>query len=332
MESSVGPALAAGGDAVMNVAIRQRQQQNAIDASAAANQFQDQVGKVKTEILNSGMSADDMATNFKTSTNDLISAFTDPKSSPYPNVAPQLAVSLRNQIAPHLESFPSEALARVSRDLDYRFQAQTSAAAATIGQNYTIQGTADNPTFQLNADGLDAMRRQAAAIDAAYPPDARQTENQFYRDLLAKKAAMQTGMAVAQDHPSLVDNYIKQHAAVLTPEQQMQLTNQATAAINLPMRRLDAANAATRAQLMTQFNNQIADPAKYGPLDPAKVDQARQFRLIDDGDYQHITGYQYMSPGNPGAIAAMQKQIAGTNDENDLETLRGTINGPMNAE
>ncbi len=55
LESTIGPALAAGGDAVMNVALRQQQQQNAIDASAAANQFQDQVGKVKTEILNSGM-------------------------------------------------------------------------------------------------------------------------------------------------------------------------------------------------------------------------------------------------------------------------------------
>ena len=38
-----------------------------------------------------------------------------------------------------------------------------------------------------------------------------------------------------------------------------------------------------------------------------------------------------MSPGNPAAINAMSKQIANTNDENDLETLRGTINGPMNA-
>ena len=332
VENTVGPALAAGGDAVMNVALRQQQQQNAIDASAAANQFQDQVGKVKTEILNSGISANDMATNFKNSTNDLITAFTSRDSSPYPNVAPQLAVILRNQVAPHLQSFPSEALERVSHDLDFKFNQETSAAAATIGQNYTIGGTADAPTFQLNADGLDAMRRQAAAIDAAYPPQARQPDNQYYRDLLARKAALQTGMSIAQDHPSLVDSYIKQHAAVLTPEQQMQLTNQATAAINLPMRQLDAANAATRAQLMTQFKNQIANPAKYGPLDPAKVDQARQFRLIDDGDYQQVMGYQYMSPGNPTAIAAMQKQIAGTTDENDLETLRGAINGPLNAE
>jgi hypothetical protein len=326
LESAVGPALAAGGAAVMNIAIRQRQQQNAIDSAQASNDFDDQLGKVKTEILNSGMSADAMATNFKTSSSELISAFTDPKSSPYPHVAPQLAVSLRNQVAPHLEAFPSEALARVFHDLDFKFQQQTNTAAATIGQNYTIAGTAQAPVFQLNADGMEAMQRQIKTIDQAYPPDARPTENQYYRNQLAQKSALQTGMSVAQDHPSLIDAYIKQHTDMLAPEQQMQLTNRATAAIDLPMRQINASNEATRAQLLQKFDGQV----QSGTLDTAAVEHAAQFKLITGDDYQKYMGVPLAQPSDPGAVGEATTRIQNARTPEELDDIIASIKGDPN--
>ncbi|MFZ1975796.1 MAG: hypothetical protein WAU89_23340 [Candidatus Acidiferrales bacterium] len=326
LQNTAGEAISGVGNSLMGIWQAQNQHRNAIDMADASNQFETQIGSLKTDILNSGQSAPDMVQNFNTSSKELINAYTDPQSSPYPHIAPQLAVSLRNQVGQHLQSFPAEATQRVYHDLDFKFNQQTSAAAATIGQNYTIAGTADNPTFQLNADGLAAMQRQAKAIDQAYPPDARPTENQYYRNVLAQKAAMQTGMSVAQDHPSLVDSYIKQHAAVLTPEQQMQLTNRATAAIDLPMRQINASNAATRAQLLQKFDGQVQN----GNLDTAALDHAARFKLITPDDYERYSGIPLAMPSDPGAVAAAKDAIDGATDKDSLDGLRAAIAGNPN--
>src|SRR5260370_279943 len=124
------------------------------------------------------------------------------------------------------------------------------------------------------------------------------------------------------------DDYIKQHAPMLTPEQQTTLMNAATETIRRPAQMFNARNQDLDASLTQKYLQQVHD----GNLDTPGLESAATHRLISPEHYQQITGYQFMPPGNPAAIAAMRKQISSTTDEDSLETLRGTINGPLNAE
>jgi hypothetical protein len=172
---------------------------------------------------------------------------------------------------------------------------------------------------------MAAIQRQAAAIDRAYPPQSRPTENQYYRNLLAQKAAYQTGVSIATNpaNSSLIDDYIKQHAAVLTPEQQITLQNQATATMRRPAEEQNARNANLDASLTAKYLQQVKD----GNLDVAGITDDAAHQRISGMGFQRVTGYQYVPPGNPGAIADMSEQIKSAKSDDQLLALEGAIQG-----
>ncbi|MGC2303516.1 hypothetical protein [Candidatus Binatus sp.] len=308
----------------MNFWQQQQQHQNALDLVDRMGKFQADLSEKKIDRLNSGQSAPDMVKGLQTDASDLINKYTtDPANR---TIAPQLALSTRAHVADQMQSFPAEATERVYHDLDFKFNQQTSAAAAMIGQNYTVKGAdTPNPTFVLNGDGLAAMQRQAAAIDQAYPPNARPMENQYYRNLLAQKAAFQTGVSIATNpaNSALIDSYIKQHAEVLTPEQQITLQNQATATMRRPAEEQNARNANLDASLTAKYLQQV----KNGNLDVAGITDDAAHQRISGPNFQRVTGYQYVPPGDPSSIADMSEQIKSAKSDDQLIALEGAIQG-----
>lgn len=327
LESNVGEAISNLGAHLQDVAQQQQDHANAIDVAQRMGAYVANAGQAKVAALNSGKTMPQMVANYQAALAQLqeqtVGGTENPQNPPNRAVARQLQLMTAQHIGQEQGSFPAEAAQRVYHDLDFKFQQQNSAAAAQIGQNYVINGTADNPSFEFNSAGDAAAKLAAQTIDNAYPPDSRKTENQFYRQQLAEKIALQTGVAVAQDHPSLIDSYIKQHANLLTPEQQMQLTNRATAAIDLPMRQINANNAATRAQLLTKYDQQAVN----GNLDTAQLEHDARFRLITPEDYEHYAGIPLAQPSDPGAVAAMTTAIQGARTPEELDDLRASIAG-----
>ena len=150
-------------------------------------------------------------------------------------------------------------------------------------------------------------------------------ENQYYRNLLAQKAAFQTGVSIATNpaDSSLTDAYIKQHAEVLSPEQQITLQNQATDYMRRPAEEQNARNANLDASLTAKYLQQVKD----GHLDVAGITDDAAHQRISGMNFQRVTGYQYVPPGNPGAIADMSEQIKSAKSDDQLLALEGAIQG-----
>ncbi len=340
LENNAGPAISAVGQGLFGIWQQQQEHQNALDAVDATGRFQGELAQLKTDVLNSGMSAKDMTTNFATSTRELSNAYVN--NPAYAHIAPQLAIATRFHVNDQMQSFPAEATERVFHDLDFKFNQQTNATAARVGQMYSMIGPDgkpfnptnpdpnNKPTFQLTADGLAALNGptgQVAAIDKAYPPTARPTENQYYRDQLAQKLALQTGMSIANnpDQAPFIDEYIKQHGPMIPAEQQMALLSRATDTMRRPQEQLETNYGAQRAQLMQQFTQQAAD----GNLDMGALSLARAHQRINEDDFERIAGYAYLPEGNPDAIAQMQRQIKTAESPEELDALKAGINGQI---
>ncbi|MGA8641332.1 hypothetical protein [Candidatus Binatus sp.] len=336
----------------MDISLKQQAQANAVDTMKRMGQFQADVGQAKVAALNSGQQIPDMISNFQKASNALaqqhLTGTTDPANPNPPNraVARNLQLAMAQHLAEQFGSFPTEAAERVHQDNDFRMQSEIRMASATIGQGiqaFNADGTPfdpstagpnDHPVFHLGADANSALNNPhgglVALIDKGVDPTARPIENQYYHQLAARTIFTEGARAVAVN-PALapyLGDYLKQYATSIDPAQEATSIATATATMRRPKEMMDVANGNLDASLTQKYLQQVHE----GNLDTAGLENAATHRLISPEHYQQITGYAFMPPGNPGAIAAMQKQIAATNDENDLETLRGTINGPMNAE
>lgn len=338
LESNAGPAISQAGDTLMGIWKAQQAHANAIDVAKRFGAFQADFGNAKVAALNSGQQAPDMIANLQKAGNALmaqhVAGTMDPANPNPPNraVARGLALAMQDHVSQSMGTFPLDAAERVYHDLDFKARIQVKTAAQAAAAGYSIGGTTTAPIFQDSSEpggGADLTDHAHAMINGMYPLPARAPENQLFNDQFDQEKAFQRAMLVAQDHPSLADDYLRSpDGTKLTAEQHTAVINAATLAIRRPAEALNAANGNTDAQLTEQFLKQSHD----GTLDAAGLENAATHSLISSAHYQQITGYKFMPPGNPSAITAMQHQISTVPDENALETLRGTINGPQNAE
>ena len=106
-QNNAGPAISAVGQGLFGIWQRQQERQNALDALEATGKFQGELGQLKTDVLNSGMSAKDMATNFANSARELSNAYVN--NPAYAHIAPQLALATRYHVNDQTQRFQAEA-------------------------------------------------------------------------------------------------------------------------------------------------------------------------------------------------------------------------------
>lgn len=335
LQNTAGEAIAGVGNSLMGIWQAQQQHQNALNLNDRMDHFQQDIGQAKVNALNSGLQAPDMVKQFQDTSQSLITAYTTAPANK--SIAPQLALAMRQHIADQMQTFPVDATERVMHDLDFKSRLQVNQAAQSAAAGYTVDGTVMNPTIRdsttsLNGapTGEDLTNHARAMINGAYDPAARSTENQVLNAQFDHEKAFQRGMLIAQDQPAAVtDAYLRSSDGTkLTAEEHTAVINAATEAVRRPAERFNAANANVDEQLTQKYLQQMHD----GTFDQAQFDADANHQLLSPEHQQRILGYKYQPKGNPTAIAAMQHQIATAPDEDALETLRGTINGPQNAE
>ena len=107
-----------------------------------------------------------------------------------------------------------------------------------------------------------------------------------------------------------------------------EMKNTALAQLRRPMEQINASNEATRANLITTFNQQAA----AGKLDTGAVNQAVAHSLISPDDYKKLFGYAYLPAGNPEAIKDMTDQIKRASSDDELGMLQATVQGQVDKE
>jgi hypothetical protein len=123
-------------------------------------------------------------------------------------------------------------------------------------------------------------------------------------------------------HPDLLNNFIQQNRADITPEMETQLHNAQTAAVNEPMRQREAGWTAVRAASMAYQDDYIA---KNGHPDMARLESDAQWKRITPEDYQRVSGQQYFEPTPPAVLTNYKTQIDNANSEDELTAIKANI-------
>lgn len=309
IEAPLGEGISKFAEGLQNIFDIQQEHQQKLDFARADQQATDQLTQAMQQALYGGPPQQSIKT-FKESAQKISDTMLkDPQNA---SIIPQLQIHLGELTSRFSNELAPKALNAIRDDQE---QQTKNLAAKTAMQ--VAQGTTFDPATGKDVVSLDAQlaeRKLMTNIDSVWnfqPGLAEKMKDEYraHRD-------MQTATAIAQNDPTHIDDYLKSHPD-FTPEQQGALINRATAAINLPMRQIDANQNAVRANLYNKFQDQAASHQ----LDMGALNNARRFNLITEGDYEHFAGQAYVAPPNRAVLTDAMAAIDQTNDPKALDYL-----------
>lgn len=196
---------------------------------------------------------------------------------------------------PYHESFSAESKFATESN-PFKWRGETLIDERTGTPVYQTGRKGSSPTAFVEGANAQAARQQVYAIyEAQYA--GKPEEIAAHKLKFEHKIAIESGVAIARDHPHDVEQYINQMGDKLTPSEGAGLVGKAIEAVGLGQRQMNADRGATRVQYNQKLDQMIAS------RNPAAEETAQNWvnlGVIEREDFQRRYGHPPKEQDVPG--------------------------------